>query len=56
MFRIGTIMFIPAYLTVVLYRPFANVHPDDSNPFLMFGMFFYMLLPLEVMLNMAAEL
>jgi hypothetical protein len=41
MFRIGTIMFIPAYLTVVLYRPFANVHPDDSNPFLMFGMFFY---------------
>ncbi|KAF8965060.1 hypothetical protein BDZ97DRAFT_1757483 [Flammula alnicola] len=36
MFRIGTIMFIPAYLTVVLYRPFANVHPDDSNPFLMF--------------------
>jgi hypothetical protein len=40
MFRIGTIMFIPAYLTVVLYRPFANVHPDDSNPFLMFGMFF----------------
>ena len=24
MFRIGTIMFIPAYLTVVLYRPLAN--------------------------------
>ncbi|KIM47000.1 hypothetical protein M413DRAFT_440546 [Hebeloma cylindrosporum] len=38
MFRIGTIMFIPAYLTVVLYRPFANVHPDDSNPFLMFAL------------------
>jgi predicted membrane channel-forming protein YqfA (hemolysin III family) len=37
MFRIGTVMFIPAYLTVVLFRPFANVHPDDSNPFLMFG-------------------
>ncbi|PPQ77975.1 hypothetical protein CVT25_015442 [Psilocybe cyanescens] len=36
MFRIGTVMFIPAYLTVVLYRPFANKHPDDSNPFLMF--------------------
>ncbi|KAF9557623.1 major facilitator superfamily MFS-1 [Agrocybe pediades] len=36
MFRIGTVMFIPAYLTVVLYRPFANKHSqDDSNPFLM---------------------
>lgn len=37
MFRIGTIMFIPAYLTVVLYRPFANVNPDDSNLILMTG-------------------
>ncbi|KAH9478348.1 Major facilitator superfamily multidrug transporter mfsB [Psilocybe cubensis] len=36
MFRIGTVMFIPAYLTVVLYRPFANKNSDDSNPFLMF--------------------
>ncbi|KAF5310717.1 hypothetical protein D9619_008153 [Psilocybe cf. subviscida] len=37
MFRIGTVMFIPAYLTVILYRPFANKNsPDDSNPFLMF--------------------
>ncbi|KAF8905262.1 hypothetical protein CPB84DRAFT_1705871 [Gymnopilus junonius] len=38
MFRIGTLMFIPAYLTVVLYRPFANRHSDDSNPFLMFAL------------------
>ncbi|KDR80263.1 hypothetical protein GALMADRAFT_242597 [Galerina marginata CBS 339.88] len=38
MFRIGTVMFIPAYLTVILYRPFANVHPDDSNPLLMFAL------------------
>jgi len=38
MFRIGTVMFIPAYLVVVLFRPFANVHPDDSNPFLMFAL------------------
>ena len=55
MFRLGTIMFIPAYLTVVLYRPFANVHPDDSNPFLMFGMFLKFFSS-GIMLNMAAEL
>ncbi|KAJ3514284.1 hypothetical protein NLJ89_g2460 [Agrocybe chaxingu] len=35
MFRIGTIMFIPAYLTVVLYRPFAHVNPEGSTFFLM---------------------
>ena len=38
MFRIGTFMFIPAYLSVILYRPFHNVHPDDSNILLMSGM------------------
>ncbi|KAF8155795.1 hypothetical protein B0H34DRAFT_509817 [Crassisporium funariophilum] len=38
MFRLGTIMFIPAYLTVILYRPFANVNSDDSNLFLMFAL------------------
>ena len=38
MFRIGTIMFIPAYLTVVLYRPLANKNSaDESNPLLMLG-------------------
>ncbi|KAF9475124.1 major facilitator superfamily MFS-1 [Pholiota conissans] len=38
MFRLGTIMFIPAYLSVIPYRRFANVHPDDSNPFIMFAL------------------
>ena len=41
MFRIGTIMYIPAYLTVVLYRPLASVNKDTSNPVLMFGMYHY---------------
>ncbi|PPQ66007.1 hypothetical protein CVT24_011951 [Panaeolus cyanescens] len=35
MFRIGTILFIPAYLTVILYRPFASHNSGDSNLFLM---------------------
>jgi len=35
MFRIGTFMFIPAYLSVILYRPLHNVQPDDSNIVLM---------------------
>ncbi|KAF9530140.1 hypothetical protein CPB83DRAFT_851026 [Crepidotus variabilis] len=35
MFRIGTIMYIPAYLTVVLYRPLHNLNSDDTNIILM---------------------
>jgi len=38
MFRLGTIMFIPAYLSVVLYRPLATVNKDDSNLILMFAL------------------
>ena len=38
MFRLGTIMYIPAYLTVVLYRPLASVNKDNANPLLMIGM------------------
>ena len=38
MFRIGTLLFVPAYLTVVLYRPLAILNKDDSNPILMFGL------------------
>jgi MFS family permease len=38
MFRLGTVMFIPAYLTVILYRPFATLNTDDSNPILMFAL------------------
>ncbi|KZP05225.1 major facilitator superfamily MFS-1, partial [Athelia psychrophila] len=34
MFRIGSLLFIPAYLTVTLYRPFAS-EEDDGNVFLM---------------------
>jgi hypothetical protein len=41
MFRIGTILFIPSYLTVVLYRPLYDVHPDDSNFILMADMLFH---------------
>jgi len=34
MFRLGSILFIPSYLTVILYRPFASAH-DDGNFFVM---------------------
>ncbi|TFK67854.1 major facilitator superfamily MFS-1 [Pluteus cervinus] len=34
MFRLGSLLFIPAYLSVVLYRPFASAN-DDGNLFLM---------------------
>ncbi|KAJ8487527.1 hypothetical protein ONZ45_g14294 [Pleurotus djamor] len=30
MFRIGSILFIPSYLTVILYRPFASATDDGS--------------------------
>lgn len=36
MFRIGSLLFIPAYLTVTLYRPLASPD-DDGNPILMAG-------------------
>lgn len=36
MFRIGTILFIPSYLTVVLYRPLASAE-DGGNALLMIG-------------------
>lgn len=39
MFRLGTAMYIPAYLTVVLYRPLASLNKDAPNPILMFGMY-----------------
>jgi len=38
MFRIGTLLFVPAYLSVVLYRPLGNLNKDDSNPILMFAL------------------
>ena len=36
MFRLGSLLFIPAYLSVVLYRPFASAS-EDGNIFLMAG-------------------
>ena len=36
MFRIGSLLFIPAYLTVILYRPLASAE-DDGNVLLMAG-------------------
>lgn len=36
MFRIGSLLFIPAYLTVILYRVFAN-STDEGNLVLMAG-------------------
>jgi hypothetical protein len=38
MFRIGSALFIPAYLVVTLLRPFASAE-DDGNLALMSGMF-----------------
>ncbi len=38
MFRLGTMLFIPSYLTVILYRVFASPS-DDGNFVLMAGMF-----------------
>lgn len=38
MFRLGSFLFIPAYLTVILYRVFASAS-DDGNFFLMAGKF-----------------
>ncbi|KAF8644931.1 hypothetical protein AX16_008213 [Volvariella volvacea WC 439] len=37
MFRIGTVMFIPAYLSVILYRPLASAH-DEGNLLVMAGL------------------
>ncbi|KAF7426094.1 hypothetical protein PC9H_008460 [Pleurotus ostreatus] len=37
MFRIGSLLFIPSYLTVVLYRPFASAS-DDGNFIVMAGL------------------
>jgi len=36
MFRIGTVLFIPSYLTVTLYRPLASAE-DGGNTLLMIG-------------------
>lgn len=36
MFRIGTLLYIPAYLSVILYRVFASAS-DDGNLVLMAG-------------------
>ena len=36
MFRLGSFLCIPAYLTVILYRVFASA-TDDGNFFLMTG-------------------
>ncbi|KAF8800610.1 major facilitator superfamily MFS-1 [Phlegmacium glaucopus] len=38
MFRLGTLMYIPAYLTVVLYQPLARADKDKSNPILMLAL------------------
>ena len=38
MFRLGTLLFIPSYLTVILYRVFASPS-DDGNLVLMAGAF-----------------
>lgn len=37
MFRIGSLLYIPAYLSVILYRVFAS-DKDDGNLVLMGGM------------------
>jgi hypothetical protein len=37
MFRIGSLLYIPAYLSVILYRVFAN-DKDEGSLFLMCGM------------------
>ncbi|KAF9467761.1 hypothetical protein BDZ94DRAFT_1287473 [Collybia nuda] len=34
MFRLGSLLFVPAYLSVILYRPFASAN-DDGNFFIM---------------------
>ncbi|EJD01298.1 major facilitator superfamily MFS-1 [Fomitiporia mediterranea MF3/22] len=39
MFRIGSLLYIPAYLTVILYRPLASAE-DDGNFFLMAALVF----------------
>lgn len=36
MFRLGSLLFVPAYLSVILYRPFASAN-DDGNFFVMAG-------------------
>ncbi|KAF5381368.1 hypothetical protein D9615_008304 [Tricholomella constricta] len=36
MFRVGSLLFIPAYLSVILYRPFASAN-DDGNFLVMTG-------------------
>lgn len=38
MFRLGSVLFIPSYLTVVLYRPLASSQ-DDGNVILMAGLY-----------------
>lgn len=38
MFRLGSLLFIPAYITVTLYRTFASAE-DDGNFMLMTGEF-----------------
>jgi len=40
MFRVGSLLFIPAYLSVTLYRPFASAN-DDGNLFVMSGSPFF---------------
>ena len=40
MFRIGSLLFIPAYLTVIMYRVFANSN-DEGNLVLMAGEHFF---------------
>ena len=42
MFRIGSALFVPAYLTVTLYRPFASAN-DDGSVALMAGACYFAL-------------
>lgn len=39
MFRIGSLLFIPSYLTVVLYRPLASAGDDNQSVLLMIGVY-----------------
>lgn len=48
MFRIGSLLYIPAYLTVTLYRVFAS-ETEDGNFFLMTRMLTNFLLSLLLM-------
>ena len=55
MFRIGAMLFIPSYLSVILYRVFASAS-DDGNLILMSGVFVFPLLYIIRMLTVIRSL